>query len=180
MFETRIPQPTDEDLLSLLATAGMGWKLHRVSGHRPGSREIPHAWKWNRDRVRIMVYLGGEGEGACVEFDPLNHAETTLELIKRLKGRDIDVTGWDVNTKEGRRSTCEAAAEKIKATPPPIQGTIYREASPIAALATITAHTLSEGMAFPPPGLIAKAGNESLPHQAAAGLERGSQPHEHI
>jgi hypothetical protein len=120
MFEPRAIPPTDADLLCLLATAGMGWKLHGSSAHRPGSRGIPHAWKWNRDRLRIMVYIGGDGDGANVEFDPLNDPASANELVTRLKTKEIDVTGWDLGTPDGRRRMCEAAKEKIDAAAKPV------------------------------------------------------------
>lgn len=114
MFEPRVIEPTDQDLVELLATAGMGWVLHNTSGHRPGSRDIPHAWRWNRDKVRIMVFLGGSGHEANVEFDPLGDPASAEELRKRLTDRGMNVEGWDLSTSAGRRSMCEHAAVLLK------------------------------------------------------------------
>ena len=119
-FDVVQPQATDQDLVVLLATRGMGWALHNISGHRPGSRPVPHAWRWNVDGgVRIMVFVGGHGEAANVQFDPLNDAESAGELVKRLKTLGIIVDGWDLATADGRRSMCQAAAQRLMALPPP-------------------------------------------------------------
>lgn len=151
MFEPFVPQPTDQDLIEYLAEEAMGWDLHHTSGHRPGERDVPHAWRWHRDRVRIMVYIGGHGDAANVEFNPLDDAECAAEMVKRLKNRGINVLGWDLATPEGRRATCEAAREQLKALPPEPSEELPKTTP--TNTASLTSHTLSEGE-WPPTGLI--------------------------
>lgn len=112
MFEIITAPPTDQDLIELLAVKGMGWKLHSTSGHRPGSRQMPHAWRKNGgDRVHIMLFVGNNTN---VEFDPLGNPNAAAELVKRMAAKGHSVEGWDLSTPDGRRSMCEVAADMLK------------------------------------------------------------------
>ncbi len=107
-FDPQIPTSGDPELIELLASRGMGWKIFNISEHRPGSRPVPHAWRWEIDgRRRLMVFIGGAAPN--VEFDPLNDQEAAEELADRLKADGIDVKAQDLTTAAGRRAFCEAA-----------------------------------------------------------------------
>lgn len=103
---------TDEELIELLAARGMGWTLYNVSAHRPGSRELPHVWKWPRaGGARFMVY---DGKGNR-EWNPLAVPDDRDELLVALHRKGITLPSdamFDI------RSICLAAATALAAPPP--------------------------------------------------------------
>lgn len=101
---------TDPELIQLLAAKAMGWEIHGVSAHRPGSRQVPHAWLWRRaGGVRLMLY---DGKGNR-EWNPLAVQADLDELLFALH-----VRGLDVSAGATARDTCEAAAAAIVAAGP--------------------------------------------------------------
>lgn len=165
MFEPRITEPTDDDLVETLATRGMGWAIFNHSDHRPGSRAIPHAWRWRRDRVHLMVYVGGHGEGANVEFAPLSDEACARELEARLATKGINLDGWDLATADGRRAFCVAAAGRLDAVPV----VAAPEPEPIGTPAKLTAHTGE----FPPTFLT--AGDEIVAAEQRREMDHGQR-----
>lgn len=115
MFEPRKTQSDASELIELLVVKGMGWAMHEDSGHREGSRDIPHAWRWRTDRTHIMVYLGGDGPEANAEFNPIDDEACARELLARISST---VSGeWDLSKPEGRSAFCVAAREALSAVP---------------------------------------------------------------
>lgn len=97
---------TDAELVSYLAERAMGWTVYTTSGHRPGTRPLPHAWRWGD---RLMVYAGGAGPDVNREWNPLAHPADADELAAKLAERGLpvpsDLTG---------REFGEAIAELLK------------------------------------------------------------------
>lgn len=71
---------TDPEIVESCAL-GMGWAVFNDSAHRPGSRPLPHCWRWRRDgRDLLMVYDGKSNR----EWDPLTRDADRQELATRL------------------------------------------------------------------------------------------------
>lgn len=104
---------TDEELIELLAAQGMGWNVFNVSAHRPGSRELPHVWKWRRaGGARFMVY---DGKGNR-EWNPLIVKADVEELLVALHGKGITLPE---SAMFDTRSICTAAATALAAAAAP-------------------------------------------------------------
>jgi hypothetical protein len=102
---------TDEELIELLASKGMGWAVHDVSAHRPGSRELPHVWKWRRaGGVRFMVY---DGKGNR-EWNPLVVEADLDELLFALHVRGVEIPAGPTP-----KDTCAAIATALATLQPP-------------------------------------------------------------
>jgi hypothetical protein len=125
--------PTDDtQLIELLATRGMGWELHDVSAHRPGSRALPHVWRWRRaGGVRLMVYDGKSNR----EWNPLTVEADARELAAELASRGVFATfAPDILTP---RAFCNVAAallaggdEPVTSPPPDVPQPPAQEAPP--------------------------------------------------
>lgn len=78
---------TDPERTEYLAARGMGWAVYDGSAHRPGTRPLPHCWRWRRDggEVWLMVYDGQANR----RWDPLNADADRRELADRLGLSDL-------------------------------------------------------------------------------------------
>lgn len=98
----------DPELIELLAVRAMGWPAYDASGHRPGSRPLPHAWRVRGRRPCLMVY---DGKGNR-EWNPLASGADLADLTAAMAAKGITPVG-DL----APRQFCEAAAAAL--SPPP-------------------------------------------------------------
>ena len=75
---------TDPQHIEHLATAGMGWRVYAASAHRPGSRPLPHCWRWRvGGRDVLMVYDGTANR----EWNPMTSEADAAELAAATGGK---------------------------------------------------------------------------------------------
>jgi hypothetical protein len=77
---------TDPELIERLATRGMGWRVYAESAHRPGSRPLPHCWRWRRDGADVLMRYDGTSNRV---WNPLASEADRGELAARLGLGDV-------------------------------------------------------------------------------------------
>lgn len=113
MFAPRTDPQPEHDKLALIVRRVMGWPMHSTSGHRPGTRDIPHGWLWRQSgqEPMVMIYLGGSGPEANVHFDPIGSEAVAREIQRHAEQeRHIGLPMADLASESGRRAFVDAVA----------------------------------------------------------------------